>query len=50
MNLLALAESYYDAIAKDNTEIENLVTYIPECLRMAVQKRDLDNITSGVET
>ena len=47
MNFLALSGSYYDATAKDNIEIENLVAYIPERLCMVVRKRDLD-ITSGI--
>ena len=48
VNLWALSGLYYEVIAKDNTEIENLVSSISERLCMAVRKRDLENITPEV--
>ena len=48
MNILALSGLYYEAIAKDNSEIENLVASTPERLCIAVRKRDLENITSEI--
>ena len=43
---MALSGLYYEANAKDNTEIENLVASVPERLCMAVRKGDLENIAS----
>ena len=47
VSLLALSALYYDAIAKDNTETENLVAAIIQCLRIDVRKRDL-NVSSEI--
>ena len=49
VNLLALSGLYYDALAKENPQMENLVTSFPERLCKAVQERDLPNIVPEIE-
>ena len=49
VNLLALSGLYYDALAKENSQMENLVTSLPERLCKAVQERDLPNIVPEIE-
>ena len=49
VNLLALSGLYYDALAKENPQMENLVTSLPERLCKAVQERDLPNIVPEIE-
>ena len=43
VNFLTLSELYHDAHAKENPQMENLVTSLPERLCKAVQERDLPN-------
>ena len=49
VNLLELSGLYYDALAKENPQMENLVTSLPERLCKAVQERDLPNIVPEIE-
>ena len=49
VNLLALSGLYYDALAKENPQMENLVTSLLERLCKAVQERDLPNIVPEIE-
>ena len=44
VNLLVLSGLYYDALAKENPQIENLVTSLPESL---FKERDLPNIVTN---
>ena len=49
VNLLALSGSYYDGLAKENPQMENLITSLPERLCKAVQEQDLPNIVPEIE-
>ena len=49
VNLLARSGLYFDALAKENPQMENLVTSLPERLCKAVQERDLPNIVPEIE-
>ena len=49
VNLLVLSGLYYDALAKENPQMENLVTSLHERLYKAVQERDLPNIVPEIE-
>ena len=49
VNLLALSGLYYDVLAKENPQMENLVTSLPERLCKALQEQDLPNIVPEIE-
>ena len=49
VNYLPPSGLCYDALAKENPQMENLVTSLPERLCKAVQERDLPNIVPEIE-